>query len=354
MIIQSVLLQLMPLFAGVVTGGFTIFGVRRTRRRKVLAAAAREEQYDTKQFLKDEDHEYFETWDRILNIYTEPVKPPKPTPKPIPATAPTGAAGQAKASPTPGELRQIKRNEEWLTEQNRKALSSIAPHADVGARFPIYISTDLEVDWGVLGHEDLRPRYARGTVDKIEETRHEIEETRNKLAAAKRELKLAKAEARAQIQDHVDAIAAMKSIVDDVISVHRDGQAIIIPEDQLEVSDYPLLTSDDIDEEIARLDQLRRRSEQLKNRSSVLVNLLDPVTKQPIAVPMSDAICENGVWRMRELPGVDVELFDRMDGNLISSTRIEIYQRDDGEWRAKNWADRWMNKYRITPRSTDS
>ena len=57
---------------------------------------------------------------------------------------------------------------------------------------------------------------------------------------------------------------------------------------------------------------------------------------------------------MRELPGVDIELFDRMDGNLITSTRAEIYQREDGAWRAKNRADRWMNKYRITPRSTDS
>lgn len=77
MIIQSVLLQLLPVFAGIVTGGFTFFGVRRSNHRKKLALAqARQDEIDeTQALLKDEDREYFETWDRILNIYTEPVKP---------------------------------------------------------------------------------------------------------------------------------------------------------------------------------------------------------------------------------------------------------------------------------------
>lgn len=77
MIIQSVLLQLLPVFAGIVTGGFTIFGVRHIRKREAMVALLeREAEAEMTQiWLKDEDREYFATWDRILNIYTEPVKP---------------------------------------------------------------------------------------------------------------------------------------------------------------------------------------------------------------------------------------------------------------------------------------
>lgn len=297
MIIQSVLLQLLPVLAGIVTGGFSIFGVRHVRRQKAMVATleCEAEAEMTQAWLKDEDREYFETWDRILNIYTEPVKPPERTPPPggggvsapkLPPTRnrPAGGSGEAKAV-DPGVARavsvgrvclEVKRKEEWLAEQNKKALASIPSHDDVGDPFPVV---------------DLRPSYAR-QIDKLGEEKRRLD-------AANRELTLAQAEARAQIQDHVDAIAAMKSIMEDVIAVHRDGQAIIIPEATLEIGDYPLLTSDDINDEIARLDQLRRRSERLQNRRpGVLVNLLDPVTKQPIAVPMSEAVCENGVWRM--------------------------------------------------------
>lgn len=326
MIIQSVLLQLLPIFAGIVSGGTTLLFSRHIRRQKAMVAALEREAEASEvlAYLKDEDREYFETWDRILNIYTEPVKP-TPTEAERHAdedqaeyerkwkaevaareagefydwgsSEPVGGTKKPKAA-DPGVAREVKRREGWLAEQNRKALSSITPHADVGERFPIYINTDLEDDWGVLGHADLRPHHARGIADQTRGITHEIEETRNKLAARKRELKSAKAKARSEIQNHTDAISAMKSIVDDIIAVHRAGQAVIIPEAMLEIGDFPLLTSDDIDEEIARLDQLRRKSEKMQNRSSVLVNLLDPATGQPIAVPMSDAVCENGVWRM--------------------------------------------------------
>ncbi len=54
----------------------------------------------------------------------------------------------------------------------------------------------------------------------------------------------------------------MKSIVEDMIAVHRDGQAIIIPEALLEIGDFPLLTVDDVNEEISRLDRMRLKAQE--------------------------------------------------------------------------------------------
>lgn len=317
MIIHYILGELLPLVFFVCTGTFVgvsagrSYGRRRDRRARALAEARADEYSHS--FLRAEDREYFETWDRILSIHTSPEPAPKLPSSPPP---PQGGSGQSHAdvgssfysereedqalaaddqaaferrwdaeakakgysvpirdgkpvvelkSRTPKEQREIARNERWLADRNRKALSTI------------------------------------GAVESHAKAISSINEA----------------------SDAIDMLGAMITIV-------RDGRTLIIPEAMLEIGDQVIPTEPEpvigqashyyemLKKEAETVQLLRAENEQISEQIVQLRKLHLDVKARDLAVSSDDSP-EEKLRKLRE------------------------YRRS-----------RSQAQYGITPRSTDS
>lgn len=327
MIIQSVLLQLLPIFAGIVSGGTTLLFSRHIRRQKAMVAALeREAEAEmTQSWLKDEDREYFETWDRILNIYTEPVKPPKRTPPPGGGgvSAPKGGSGQSHADVgnpfyDRGISKAIRETDQEAFERKWDA-EARAKGYNVPAR-------NISID------------RCTGDAKVVEPKSHTPKEQRE---IARNERWLADRNRKAlstigAVESHTEAISSISEATDaidmlgDMITVIRDGLAIVIPEGLLEIGDQVIPTAappvigqashyhEMLKKEAETVQLLRAENERIQEQIVQLRKLHLDVKARDLAVSPDDSPEE----RMRKL---------------------REYRRS-----------RSQTKHGITPRSTDS
>lgn len=339
MIIHYILGELLPLVFFVCTGTFVgvsagrSYGRRRDRRARALAEARADEYSHS--FLKAEDREYFETWDRILSIHTRPE--PAPTKEQLESERKRKAESDAIAA---GVFY------DWGSSD--PVGGSKKSHTDVGSSF----YSEREEDQALAADDQaaFERRWdaeakAKGYSVPIRDGKPVVElksrTPKEQREIARNERWLADRNRKAlstigAVESHTEAISSISEATDaidmlgDMITVIRGGLAVIIPEAMLEIGDQVIPTApppvieqashyhEMLKKEAETVQLLRAENERIHEQIAQLRKLHLDVKARELAVSSDDSP-EEKLRKLRE------------------------YRRS-----------RRQAQYGITPRSTDS